>query len=392
MTTARTATRRSRATPTRGCERASAARCCAPARRATTRPGGSGTARSTAGPRLIARCAGADDVQAVLASRASATCRSPCAAAGTPSSATRSCDDGVMIDLSLMKAVSVDPEARVARAAGGLTWSELDLATQRHGLATTGGTISHVGIGGLTLGGGFGHLMRRHGLTVDNLRAVDLVTADGERLRVDAEQRARAVLGPARRRRQLRHRHRVRVRPAPRRPDRARRPDLLAARAGAGGAAVPAASFAPGRARRARASCSSPTARRRCRSCRPSATARRCSACCSTWCGDIAEGLRATAPLRALGTPLADAVRPVPYRALQSLIDGSAPHGTHAYWRSHRLPELSDAVIERIVALRRDPPPRRSRCSTAGRSAAPRAGSPPTRPPSASARPASSSG
>ena len=96
-------------------------------------------------------------------------------------------DDGVMIDLSLMKAVAVDPHSARARAAGGLLWSELDLATQRHGLATTGGTVSHVGIGGLTLAGGFGHLMRRHGLTVDNLRAVDLVTADGERLRVDAE-------------------------------------------------------------------------------------------------------------------------------------------------------------------------------------------------------------
>ena len=157
-----------------------------------------------------------------------------------------------MIDLSLMKAVSVDPAARVARAAGGLLWSELDLATQRHGLATTGGTVSHVGIGGLTLGGGFGHLMRRHGLTVDNLRAVDLVTADGERLRVDAEQRARAVLGPARRRRQLRHRHRVRVRPAPGRAARARRADLLAARRRRRAVLRVPARVRAGRARRAR--------------------------------------------------------------------------------------------------------------------------------------------
>src|SRR5215212_1921935 len=96
-------------------------------------------------------------------------------------------DGGLMIDLSLMKAVRVDPEARVARAAGGLLWRELDGATQRSGLATSGGVIGHTGIGGLTLGGGLGHLMRKHGLTVDNLLAVDLVTADGERLRVDAE-------------------------------------------------------------------------------------------------------------------------------------------------------------------------------------------------------------
>jgi hypothetical protein len=67
------------------------------------------------------------------------------------------------------------------------------------------------------------------------------------------------------------------------------------------------------------------------------------------WCGDVAEGMCATAPLRTLGTPLADAVRPVPYRAVQSLIDGSAPRGTHAYWRSHRLATLPDAAIERIV-------------------------------------------
>ena len=104
------------------------------------------------------------------------------------------------------------------------------------------------------------------------------------------------------------------------------------------------------------------------------------------WSGDIAAGLRATAPLRAVGTPLGDLVRPVPYRAVQSLIDGSAPHGTHAYWRSHRLPELSDAVIDTHRRARRDRPPRRSRCSTAGRSAAPRAASLRTRPPSASAR------
>ena len=71
------------------------------------------------------------------------------------------------------------------------------------------------------------------------------------------------------------------------------------------------------------------------------------------WSGDLAEGERAIAPLRALGTPLGELVRPVPYRALQSLIDGSAPHGTHAYWRSHRVPDLSDAVIDLIVALRR---------------------------------------
>ena len=83
----------------------------------------------------------------------------------------------------------------------------------------------------------------------------------------------------------------------------------------------------------------------------PSATARRCSGCC--WCGPgiSRDGARALAPLRAVGTPLGELVRPVPYRAVQSLLDGSAPRGTHAYWRSHRLPALSDAAIDRIVGL-----------------------------------------
>ena len=202
-------------------------------------------------PALIARCAGADDVLQAL--RFARERELPIAVRGGGHSVVGHsvCDGGVMIDLSHMKAVSVDPAARVARAAAGLTWSELDLATQRHGLATTGGTISSVGIGGLTLGGGLGHLMRRHGLTIDNLRAVELVTRRGRAAARRRRQRARAVLGPARRRRQLRHRHRVRVRPASRRAARARRADLLAARAGPRRAAD-AAGVRAGRSRRAR--------------------------------------------------------------------------------------------------------------------------------------------
>ena len=137
-------------------------------------------------PALIARCAGADDV--VEAVRFAREQDLPVSVRGGGHSVAGHavCDAGLMIDLSLMKAVRVDPVARTARAAGGVLWRELDATTQEHGLATTGGIISHTGIGGLTLGGGLGHLMRKHGLTVDNLRSVDLVTADGERLHVDA--------------------------------------------------------------------------------------------------------------------------------------------------------------------------------------------------------------
>src|SRR5204862_1157428 len=138
-------------------------------------------------PAVIARCAGADDVvEAVRFGREHDLLLSV-RGGGHAVAGHAVCDNGLMIDLSLMKAIQVDAGKRTARGAGGLLWSEFDRATQRAGLATTGGVISHTGIAGLTLGGGLGHLMRKHGLTVDNLLAVDLVTADGERMHVDAD-------------------------------------------------------------------------------------------------------------------------------------------------------------------------------------------------------------
>src|SRR5918994_5850256 len=136
-------------------------------------------------PALIARCVGADDVAAAVRLAREHDMLISVKGGGHAVAGYAVCDDGLMIDLSLMKTVRVDPQARTARAAGGLLWSELDKATQPHGLATTGGVISHTGIAGLTLGGGLGHLMRKLGLTVDNLLSVDLVTADGESLHVD---------------------------------------------------------------------------------------------------------------------------------------------------------------------------------------------------------------
>ena len=96
-------------------------------------------------------------------------------------------DGGVMIDLAEMKGITVDPEARTATAEGGVLWGELNDAAAEHGLAVTGGAISSTGIAGYTLGGGLGWLMAKHGLAADNLIAVELVTADGEVLNVDAD-------------------------------------------------------------------------------------------------------------------------------------------------------------------------------------------------------------
>ncbi len=96
-------------------------------------------------------------------------------------------DDGVVIDLSLLRGVQVDPQAARARAGGGTTWGQFNDATYAHGLATTGGIISTTGIGGLTLGGGIGYLARAHGLTIDNLLSAQVVTADGQ-VKVASEQ------------------------------------------------------------------------------------------------------------------------------------------------------------------------------------------------------------
>src|SRR3954447_9211853 len=97
-------------------------------------------------------------------------------------------DDGMMIDLSLMKGIQVDCRRHTVRAQGGVTWGELNRETQLHGLAVTGGVVSTTGIAGLTLGGGLGWLMGKYGLALDNLRAVELVSADGKVLRTSKQE------------------------------------------------------------------------------------------------------------------------------------------------------------------------------------------------------------
>ena len=299
-------------------------------------------------PALIARCAGADDVMEAVRFGRERSLLISVRGGGHAVAGHAVCDDGLMIDLSLMKAVRVDPGARTVRAAAGLLWSELDRATQRFGLATTGGIISHTGIAGLTLGGGLGHLMRRHGLTVDNLAAVNLVTAAAEPLYVDAESEPELFWG-------LRGgggnfgvatAFEYRLHPvgplvlagpifwplrdasevlrtlrdfAPAAPDELG--ITIALRH------APPMPFLP-----------------------PEQYGSPVIVLILVWTGAAEEGRRVLAPLRGIGTPLADVVRPVPYVALQSMLDGGAPHGMHYFWKSHRIPELSDDAIDRLVA------------------------------------------
>jgi len=298
-------------------------------------------------PALIARCAGADDVVEAVRFARERDLPVSVRGGGHAIAGYAVCEAGVMIDLSLMKAVRVDPAARTARAAGGLLWAELDRATQPFGLATTGGVISHTGIGGLTLGGGLGHLMRKLGLTVDNLRAVDLVTAEAARVRVDA----------------------------------AAEPDLFWGVRGGGGNFGIATAFeyqlhkvgpivlggpmfwrlvdAPAVLRFVRDWATAVpddlgiTLFARLAPPMPFLPAEHYGkpvvGLLLVWAGDPAEGQKVIAPLRAIGTPIADVVRLVPYPFLQGMLDGGAPHGIHYYWKSHRLPKLSDEVIGTFV-------------------------------------------
>ncbi|HEX8864923.1 MAG TPA: FAD-binding oxidoreductase, partial [Lentzea sp.] len=141
-------------------------------------------------PRLIARCESAADVAAAIRFGVESGLELAVRGGGHSFSGASCVDDGLMIDLSRMNSVVVDPVAKTATCGPGCKLSDVDAATQEHGLAVPGGTISHTGIAGLTLGGGFGWLTNRHGLTLDNLVGVDVALADGRLVRASAEENA----------------------------------------------------------------------------------------------------------------------------------------------------------------------------------------------------------
>src|SRR5262245_33003432 len=139
-------------------------------------------------PACIARCRTVADVVAAVRFARDHDLEIAVRGGGHNVAGTALCDNGIVIDLSAMRAVRVDPAERRAWVQGGALWGDVDHETQAHGLATTGGIVSHTGVAGLTLGGGVGWLMRKHGLTVDNLLAADIVTADGELLRASEDE------------------------------------------------------------------------------------------------------------------------------------------------------------------------------------------------------------
>jgi hypothetical protein len=294
-------------------------------------------------PALIARCRDSDDVVAALRLADERGLAVAVRGGGHGVAGLAVCDDGLVVDLSPMKDIAVDPDRRTARAGGGVLWGELDAATQAHGLATVGGIVTHTGIAGLTLGGGIGWLMRRHGATVDNLLAARVVTPDGTVLDADEEllwglrggggnfgvvtafeyrlhEVGPTVLagplyyaledGPE----VLRH-YRDFVATA---PDELT--TILNLRP------APPLPILP-----------------------PEMHGRPVAAIATCWAGDPEEGEAALAPLRAFGRPLVDLIGPRPYVDLQRMFDPAVPHGWHYHWKSWEVPPLTDAAIDTLV-------------------------------------------
>ena len=243
------------------------------------------------------------------------------------------CDGGVVIDLSPMKGVLVDPKKQIARAQGGVTWGLLDRETQQFGLATTGGVVSTTGIAGLTLGGGRGWLMRKFGLACDNLISVDLVTASGEFVHASLDEND----------------------------------DLFWGLRGGGGNFGIATAFEyrlhqVGQVVFGRVACEGSMKVEFLKEVRDFALnapdelsmqmalvqSEGQDVCGVTSCyaGPIEEAERALQPLREIKTPHVDNLQPVPYLALQSAADQAFPPGRFHYTTSVALDDLSDEAIE----------------------------------------------
>ncbi len=289
-------------------------------------------------PALIARCAGAADVAATVRFAREHDLLVSVRGGGHNIAGKAVSDGGLMIDLSPMHGVRVDPASRTARVEGGAVLGDLDRATQAFGLATTAGVVTHTGVGGLTLGGGVGRLARKHGLACDNLRAVEVVTAAGQVVNAST----------------------------------ADNEDLFWGLRGGGGnfGIVTAFEFqlhpvGPGVLggvlvhRLADALSILPFYHEYSRSAPDELSSdavflttpdgERVLAISVCYVGPLDQGERVLQPLRRFGRPLADEIRPMPYTEVQAAGDALFPIGLRYYWKSHFLTEISGAAVEATV-------------------------------------------
>jgi FAD/FMN-containing dehydrogenase len=294
-------------------------------------------------PALIVRCAGVADVMTAVNFARTHGIPVAVRGGGHNVAGTGSCDGGLMLDLSRLKGVRVDPVGHTARAEPGLTWGELDHETQAFGLATTGGICSEAGIAGLTLGGGFGWLMRKHGLALDNLLAVDVITADGQLRTASETENADLFFG-------IRGAHsnfgvvtslEYRLHPVG--------PTVLA------GMVLHPLEKAGEVLRFYREYTSrTPDEMSAWAALLTSPDGHPMVAILACYIGPADVGEHVVQPLKEFATPVADLIQPMPYVRAQSLIDGAFPPGRCSYWKSSLLNGLSDDAIDTVVSGFRD--------------------------------------
>ena len=298
-------------------------------------------------PAVIARCADSSDVRHAIGFARSEGLDVAVRGGSHSIPGFSTVDDGIVIDLSPMKGVTVDVAARTARAEGGVTWAEFDAATQEHGLATTGGLVSTTGVAGFTLGGGIGWLMRKYGLACDNLRSAEVITADGQILTASTTENpdlfwglrggggnfgivtsfefdlhpvgptvaAGPVFYPGDRAEEIMRFYRDFARDVP--DELSTLVNLITA---------PPAPFLP-----------------------EDWYGKKLVALVGCYSGDPEEGMRALQPICDLGDPVADLVGPMPYVQMQSLLDALWPKGTQAYMKAGYFRELDDHAIETMA-------------------------------------------
>jgi FAD/FMN-containing dehydrogenase len=289
-------------------------------------------------PALIARCAGTADVQQAVNFARDRGLLLSLRGGGHSAPGYGGNDGGLVIDMAPMKGIRVDPANRTAHAQSGVLWREFDHETQAFGLATTGGTVSNTGVTGLTLGGGLGWLMGKHGASVDNLLSADVITADGHFRRASATEN----------------------------------PDLFWALRGGGGnfGVITSMEFqlhpvtqvlgglvlwpldqARAVLRFYRDFCTTlPDEAEAYAALLTSPEGVPMVALLLGYNGPLAEGERILAPARQFGTPAADLVGPMPYAARQTMLDDpNAVHGLQRYWRAAFTDRLTDGFLDTMV-------------------------------------------